>query len=80
MDKVFITHIHGDHMNDLTHIYTFGPSLDRKSPLYVWGQTKSGVPDPVTGVIYDDGLHAYCERLREMCRWHTESFSFGATS
>lgn len=80
MDKVFLTHIHGEHMNDLTHIYCFGPALDRKSPLYVWGQTKSDVPDPVTGVVYEDGLHAYCERLREMCRWHTESFSFGATS
>lgn len=80
MNKVFLTHIHGDHMSDLTYIYCFGPATDRKSPLYVWGPTKSGVPDPVTGQIYDDGLHAYCESLREMCRWHTESFSFGATS
>ncbi|HOC00510.1 MAG TPA: hypothetical protein PKM43_17400 [Verrucomicrobiota bacterium] len=55
MDKVFINHLHGDHMNDLTHIYCFGPAGDRKSPLYVFGQSKSGVPDPVTGVIYDDG-------------------------
>lgn len=80
MDKIFLSHLHGDHMDDLTHIYCFGPSLDRKSPLYVWGPTKSGIPDPVTGVIYPDGTQAYCERLREMCRWHTESFSFGATS
>lgn len=80
MNKVFLTHIHGDHMSDFTYIYCFGPATDRKSPLYAWGPTKSGVPDPVTGQIYDDGLKAYCERLREMCRWHTESFSFGATS
>jgi ribonuclease Z len=80
MSKIFLTHLHGDHMDDLTHIYTFGPSTDRKSPLYVWGPTKSGVPDPVTGQIYEDGTHAFCERLREACRWHSESFSFGATS
>jgi ribonuclease Z len=35
MDKIFLSHLHGDHMDDLTHIYCFGPSLDRKSPLYV---------------------------------------------
>ena len=81
MNKIFLTHIHGDHMSDLTYIYCFGPATDRKSPLYVWGSSKSGVPDPVTGEIGDeDGLHAYCEMLRAMCRWHTESFSFGATS
>ena len=80
MDKIFLTHLHADHMSDLTHIYCFGPSNDRKSPLYVWGPTESGIPDPVTGVIYTDGTKAFCERLREMCRWHTESFSFGATS
>ena len=41
MDKVFIAHLHGDHMSDLTHIYCFGPSADRKSPLYVWGPSRS---------------------------------------
>lgn len=80
MDKIFLTHPHADHMDDLTHIYCFGPSTDRKSPLYVWGPTKSGVPDPDTGHVYEDGLHAFCERLREVCRWHTESFSFETTS
>ena len=80
MDKIFLTHIHGDHMSDLTYIYCFGPATDRKSPLYVWGPAASGVPDPVSGLVYEDGLRAFCEKLREMCRWHTESFSFGATS
>ena len=46
MDKVFLNHLHGDHMSDLTHIYCFGPSLDRVSPLYVWGPGPSGVPSP----------------------------------
>ena len=46
MDKVFLNHLHGDHMSDLVHIYCFGPSGDRKSPLYVWGPSASGVKNP----------------------------------
>jgi len=33
MDKVFINHLHGDHMNDLTHIYTLAAAADRNLPL-----------------------------------------------
>jgi ribonuclease Z len=83
MNKVFINHLHGDHMSDLTHIYCFGPSSDRLSPLYVWGPGPSGVVDPTDPEkqkTYDDGVQAHCEHLREMCRWHTESFSFQNTS
>jgi ribonuclease Z len=80
MTKIFLTHLHGDHMSDLTHIYSFGPAYDRKIPLYVWGPTKSGVPDPVTTEVYDDGTKAYCALLREALRWHTESFSFQSTA
>jgi ribonuclease Z len=80
MTKIFLTHLHGDHMSDLTHIYSFGPAYDRKIPLYVWGPTKSGVPDPVTGDTYDDGTINYCGLLREALRWHTESFSFQTTA
>ena len=43
MDKVFMAHLHGDHMSDLTHIYGFGPAGARKSPLYVWGPPPSQV-------------------------------------
>lgn len=84
MDKIFLTHLHGDHMSDLTHIYCFGPAEDRKSPLYIWGPANSGFTytDPegnITGP-YDDGTRVFCEKFREVMRWHTESFSFGATS
>ncbi len=88
MDKIFINHLHGDHMSDLTHIYCFGPSSDRKSPLYVWGSKPSGVISPTDsgdifyddGTIYDDGVSNFCASLRTALRWHTESFSFQGTA
>jgi ribonuclease Z len=67
-------------MSDLSAIYCFGPSGDRKSPLYVWGQSPSGVRSPAWGGNpprhYDDGTKAFCKNLRAAMRWHTESFSF----
>ena len=81
MDKIFLNHLHGDHMSDMTHIYCFGPSLDRVSPLYVWGPGPSGVPSPLPPhKLYNDGTKAYCQHLREALRWHSESFSFQNTS
>lgn len=80
MDKVFITHLHGDHMSDLTHIYCFGPSGDRVTPLYVFGPGPSGLRSPrPPRRLYDDGTRAFCRNLREAMRWHTESFSFQNT-
>jgi len=80
MDKIFLTHLHGDHTSDLIHIYCFGPAEDRKSPLYIWGPSPSLLTDPVSGHYYDDdGTKAFCEKFREVMRWHSESFSFGAT-
>ena len=84
MTKIFITHLHGDHMSDLMHIYCFGPSADRKLPLYVWGPKSSELryTDPAGNVAgpYADGTAAYCDLLRQAARWHTESFSFQSTA
>jgi ribonuclease Z len=84
MNKIFLTHLHADHMSDLTHIYGFGPAEDRKSPLYIWGPANSGFTytDPQGNIRgpYNDGTRAFCENFRNFMRWHTESFSFGATS
>lgn len=82
MDKIFISHLHADHMSDLSAIYCFGPSADRKWPLYVWGQGPSGVPNPSGSgpLYYDDGTFDFCDNLRKAMRWHSESFSFLATS
>jgi ribonuclease Z len=80
MDKIFISHLHADHMSDLSAIYCFGPSSDRKWPLYVWSHGPSGVKNPKPpGRLYDDGVNAFCKHLREAMRWHTESFSFLST-
>ena len=84
MNKIFLTHLHADHASDLSHIYCFGPAADRKSPLYVWGPSPSGVQSPAWGdnppKYYDDGTKAFCRNLRRTWRWHSESFSFETTS
>jgi ribonuclease Z len=80
MDKIFIAHLHADHMSELSAIYCFGEAADRKSPLYVWGPGPSGVKDPDTGQYYDDGIKGILGHFREWLRWHTESFSFSSNS
>jgi len=67
MDKVFLTHLHGDHMSDLTTIYCFGPASDRKSALNIWGPS---------GDTKNEGTWVFCKKLQEMAKWHRESFSF----
>ena len=65
--KVFITHLHGDHTSDLITLYCFGPSQDRKTPLYLYGP--SG-PNP------DEGMNTFGATLKALMKWHEESFSF----
>jgi ribonuclease Z len=85
MDKIFLTHLHGDHTSDLIHLYCFGPSEDRKSPMYIWGPQDSQdwiYYDPLGNPRgpFQDGTKTFCENLRNLMRWHTESFSFLPTS
>ena len=70
MDKVFLTHLHADHMSDLTTLYCFGPSLDRKTPLRLFGPS---------GDTPEYGTMAFAEALKLLTRWHVESFSFTPT-
>ena len=54
MDKIFINHLHCDHVSDVIQCYGFGDGGDRKSPLFIWGQGPSGVPNPgMTPVVTD---------------------------
>jgi ribonuclease Z len=81
MDKVFINHLHADHTADLPNLYCFGPVFDRKWPLYIWGQGRSGVESPEgSGKYYEDGLADFCRHLREAWRWHTEGQSYLPTT
>lgn len=77
--RIFLTHLHGDHTGDLTHLYGFAPQHDGKSPLYLFGPSASLVPDPIDGTLYDDGMANFAQHFREMNRWHTESQSFVPT-
>ena len=42
LDKVFLTHLHMDHMGDLPGFYIYGPQNNRSVPLRVWGPGGGG--------------------------------------
>jgi ribonuclease Z len=42
IDKVFLTHLHMDHMGDLQAFYIYGPQNNRSKPLQVWGPGGGG--------------------------------------
>jgi len=42
LDKVFLTHLHMDHMGDLPAFYQSGPQANRSVPLRVWGPGGGG--------------------------------------
>jgi ribonuclease Z len=65
--RVFLTHLHGDHTSDLITLYCFGPSQDRKTPLYLYGPS-ADTPD--------EGTTVFGQTLKKLMKWHEESFSF----
>jgi ribonuclease Z len=83
MSKVFLSHLHGDHMSDLSFMYQAGPQGTRKTPLFVFGPGPSGLvwqaPDGQRYGPYDDGTKVFCEMLRAMLRWQSEGFCFQST-
>jgi ribonuclease Z len=70
LDKLFLTHLHGDHMTDIITLYCFGPSIDRKTPLLLFGPSANSA---------DEGTAAFAENLKKLVKWHVESFSFTPT-
>jgi ribonuclease Z len=73
MNKIFLTHLHADHMSDLVALYCFGPAHDRKTPLHIYGPSGPVLKD---GEHKDEGTYAFCQNLLALCKWHSESMSF----
>ena len=68
MDKVFLTHLHVDHIADLPYIYAFLVAYDRKTPFRVWGPS---------GKTRELGTAAALEGMKAFTRWHRRSFDTG---
>jgi ribonuclease Z len=66
MNKIFLTHLHCDHTNDLPFIYAFGPAVDRFGPLEIHGPT---------GKSPELGTKANIGALSQYTKWHRESFA-----
>jgi ribonuclease Z len=60
LDKVFIGHLHVDHMGDLPSFWLGGTVMNRLTPLRIWGPSSS---KPELGT-------KYCmDRMKEMYQW-----------
>jgi len=64
LDKVFVGHLHADHIGDLDAIWVGGVLANRQKPLRLWGP--SG-PEPDLGTKY------MAERMVEMYKWDAKS-------
>lgn len=64
LDKVFLTHLHVDHMGDLGSLFALGMVRGRFTPLRVWGPSSS---EPRLGTA------AFGEAFNAMMAWDIES-------
>ena len=64
LDKVFITHLHMDHMGDLQAFYIYGPQNNRSVPLRVWGPGGGGTRP-------EWGTKASLEHMEKSWAWMT---------
>ena len=65
LDKVFLTHLHLDHVGDLHVIYD-GMGWARNTPLQVWGPS---------GYTEEMGTAAFCDHMHKAALWHNQSKS-----
>ena len=62
IDKVFLTHLHMDHMGDLPAFYQYGPQNNRSVPLRVWGPGGGGTRP-------EWGTKAAMDSMQKMWAW-----------
>ncbi len=63
LDKLFLTHLHLDHVGDF-HVLFDAMAWARHTPLHVWG------PSGYTKAM---GTKVYCENMEKAALWHIES-------
>jgi len=64
LNKVFLTHLHMDHMGDLQAFYIYGPQNNRSVPLRVWGPGGGGTRP-------EWGTKAALEHMEKSWAWMT---------
>ena len=62
IDKVFLTHLHMDHMGDLPAFFQYGPQNNRSVPLRVWGPGGGGTRP-------EWGTKAAMDSMQKMWAW-----------
>ncbi len=62
-DKLFITHLHLDHVGDF-HVLFDAMGWGRNTPLNVWGPS---------GYTEEMGTKAFCDHMHKAALWHIES-------
>ena len=66
LTNLFVTHHHMDHLGSLPHLYTFGPSADRWTPMNIYGPS-GDTPELGTKYMVDG--------LKRFTNWHVTSFN-----
>ncbi len=65
MTNLFVTHLHMDHLGALPHLYAFGPSADRWTPMNIYGPS---------GATPELGTEYMVDGLKRFTNWHVTSF------
>ena len=71
LDKIFISHLHVDHMGDLPSFWTISRKMNRTVPLRVWGPS---------GATPELGTKAHMEGLKQFLKWEDASLRGRADS
>ena len=66
LTNLFITHHHMDHLGSLPHLYAFGPSADRWTPMNIYGPS---------GDTPELGTEYMVDGLKRFTNWHVTSFN-----